>query len=218
MVVFSYTVSDFGIPKVIGGNFNVLARRHLQAGDRPAELQQGRCRRPAPAFARACSRSSSTGSCRAGCRRSSPRAPSPTRPKRIVVVRPDDVRRTACVVALLLLAVLGMAVYTSFIKFWPYDKSFSLRHYTFGLIDAGVIVSFFNSLKMAAAVGVLRHDLHFRRRLPARKDARHAAGSSRRCGCWRRCRWPCRAWCWAWATSCSSIDPANPLNGLYGTR
>src|SRR5207247_9710697 len=25
MVTFSYTVSDFGIPKVIGGNFNVLA-------------------------------------------------------------------------------------------------------------------------------------------------------------------------------------------------
>jgi iron(III) transport system permease protein len=25
MVVFSYTVSDFGIPKIIGGNFNVLA-------------------------------------------------------------------------------------------------------------------------------------------------------------------------------------------------
>jgi len=33
-------------------------------------------------------------------------------------------------VCLLLLAVLGMAVYTSFIKFWPYDKSMSLRHYT----------------------------------------------------------------------------------------
>jgi len=53
-------------------------------------------------------------------------------------------------VALLLLLVLGMAVYTSFIKLWPYDKSFSLRHYTYGLIDAGVIDSFFNSLKMAA--------------------------------------------------------------------
>ena len=34
-----YAVTDFGIPKVIGGNFNVLADRHLQAGDRPAELQ-----------------------------------------------------------------------------------------------------------------------------------------------------------------------------------
>jgi iron(III) transport system permease protein len=64
----------------------------------------------------------------------------------------DSVMFAYClVVALLLLAVLGMAIYTSFIKLWPYDKSFSLRHYTFGLIDAGVIGSFFNSLKMAFA-------------------------------------------------------------------
>ena len=58
------------------------------------------------------------------------------------------------VVSLLLLAVLGMAVYTSFIKLWPYDLHFSLRHYTFGLIDAGVISSFWNSVKMAAATAV----------------------------------------------------------------
>jgi iron(III) transport system permease protein len=58
------------------------------------------------------------------------------------------------VIALLLLAVLGMAIYTSFIKLWPYDKSFSLRHYTFGLIDAGVISSFFNSLRMAFATAL----------------------------------------------------------------
>jgi len=54
-----------------------------------------------------------------------------------------------CVVALFLLSVLGMAIYTSFIKLWPYDKSFSLRHYVYGLIDAGVIDTYFNSLKMA---------------------------------------------------------------------
>ena len=48
-----------------------------------------------------------------------------------------------------MLAVLGMAIYTSFIKLWPYDKSFSLRHYRFGLIDGGVIDSYFNSLSMA---------------------------------------------------------------------
>jgi len=53
------------------------------------------------------------------------------------------------IVCLLLLAILGMAIYTSFIKLWPYDKSFSLRHYTFGLVDGGVISSFFNSLRMA---------------------------------------------------------------------
>ena len=53
------------------------------------------------------------------------------------------------IVCILMLAVLGMAIYTSFIKLWPYDKSFSLRHYGFGLIDGGVIDSYFNSLRMA---------------------------------------------------------------------
>ena len=52
------------------------------------------------------------------------------------VVRPRRCSLFCVVVALLLLAVLGMAVYTSFIKLWPYDKSISLRHYTFGLVDA----------------------------------------------------------------------------------
>jgi iron(III) transport system permease protein len=67
----------------------------------------------------------------------------------------DGVMFAYCVlIALLLLAVLWMAIYTSFIKLWPYDKSFSLRHYTFGLIDAGVISSFFNSLRMALATAL----------------------------------------------------------------
>jgi iron(III) transport system permease protein len=59
------------------------------------------------------------------------------------------------VVSVFLLAVLGMAVYTSFIKLWPYDKSFSLRHYAYGLIDAGVINTFFNSLRMAVLTAVI---------------------------------------------------------------
>src|SRR5205823_12746445 len=57
-------------------------------------------------------------------------------------------------VCVFILAVLGMAVYTSFIKLWPYDKSFSLRHYVFGLVDGGVIVAFFNSLEMALLTAV----------------------------------------------------------------
>lgn len=147
MVVFSYTVSDFGIPKVIGGNFNVLAvdifkqvigQQNFNKGAvvglillLPVLLafvvdwiMQGRIQ--AQFSARAV----------------------PYAPKREPWF--DRTMLAFCiVVALLLLAVLGMAVYTSFIKFWPYDKSMSLRHYSFGLIDAGVIVSFFNSLKMA---------------------------------------------------------------------
>jgi iron(III) transport system permease protein len=58
------------------------------------------------------------------------------------------------VVAALMLAVFGMALYASFVKFWPYDLSFSLRHYQFGLVDAEVNVAFFNSLKLALGTAI----------------------------------------------------------------
>jgi iron(III) transport system permease protein len=154
MVVFSYTVSDFGIPKVIGGNFNVLAidifkqvigQQNFNRGAvvslvllLPVLLafivdwwMQGRQQSQFSA-------------------RAVPYAPKPSRGFDLVML-------TFCiVVSVFILAVLGMAIYTSFIKLWPYDLSFSLRHYIFGLIDGGVIDSYFNSLKMAlltAAIG-----------------------------------------------------------------
>ena len=153
MVVFSYTVSDFGIPKVIGGNFNVLAvdifkqvigQQNFNKGAVVGLIllvpvviafvvdwiMQGRIQSQFSA-------------------RAVPYAPKPARWF-------DRAMFVYClIVAALLLAVLGMAVYTSFIKFWPYDKSMSLRHYTFGLVDAGVISSFFNSLRMAVLTAVL---------------------------------------------------------------
>ena len=148
MVVFSYTVSDFGIPKVIGGNFNVLALDIFKQVIGQQNFNKGAVVSLillAPVFVafivdwimqgRLQSQFSS---------RAVPYAPRPS---------PwfDGAMLAFCtIVVLLLLAVLGMAIYTSFIKLWPYDKSFSLRHYTFGLIDAGVISSFFNSVKMAA--------------------------------------------------------------------
>lgn len=149
MVVFSYTVSDFGIPKVIGGNFNMLAvdifkevigQQNFNRGAvvslvllLPVLLAFGvdwlmQGRQSAQFSARAVAYV----------------------PKR----QPwfDAAMFAYCAgIAILLLAVLGMAVYTSFIKLWPYDKSFSLRHYTFGLIDGGVISSYFNSVHMALA-------------------------------------------------------------------
>jgi len=152
MVVFSYTVSDFGIPKVIGGNFNVLAvdifkqvigQQNFNKGAVVSLvllvpvlvsfivdwIMQGK--QQAQFGSRAV----------------------PYVAKR----RPwfDSAMFAFClVVALLLLAVLGMAIYTSFIKLWPYDRSFSVRHYTFGLVDAGVIDAFWNSVRMAFATAL----------------------------------------------------------------
>ena len=147
MVVFSYTVSDFGIPKIIGGNFSVLALDIFKQVIGQQNFNKGAVvslillipvlvafvvdwimqgRQQAQFSSRAV----------------------PYAPKRRTGF--DALMFCYClIVCLLLLAILGMAIYTSFIKLWPYDKSFSLRHYTFGLVDGGVISSFFNSLRMA---------------------------------------------------------------------
>jgi iron(III) transport system permease protein len=147
MVVFSYTVSDFGIPKIIGGNFSVLALDIFKQVIGQQNFNKGAVvslillipvlvafvvdwimqgRQQAQFSSRAV----------------------PYAPKRKTGF--DALMFCYClIVCLLLLAILGMAIYTSFIKLWPYDKSLSLRHYTFGLVDGGVISSFFNSLRMA---------------------------------------------------------------------
>jgi iron(III) transport system permease protein len=147
MVVFSYTVSDFGIPKVIGGNFNVLAIDIFkqvigqQNFNRGAVVSLVLLAPVVLAFLVEWwmqGRQQSQFSARA--------VPYVPRPSRAF----DATMFAYCaLVCAILLAVLGMAVYTSFIKLWPYDLHFSLRHYIFGLIDGGVIESYFNSLEMA---------------------------------------------------------------------
>ena len=58
-------------------------------------------------------------------------------------------------------AMLGMALYASFVKFWPYDLSFSWRHYQMGLFDAEVGEGFVNSLLMASGTAVFGTALVF---------------------------------------------------------
>jgi iron(III) transport system permease protein len=68
----------------------------------------------------------------------------------------DALMTLYCVlVACLMLAMLGMAVFASLATFWPYQLTPSLRHYTLGLVDAEVGTAFLNSLKMAGATAVL---------------------------------------------------------------
>lgn len=147
MVVFSYTVSDFGIPKVIGGNFSVLALDIFKQVIGQQNFNKGAVVSLVlliPVLVAFVVDWIMQG--RQQAQFSSRAVPYAPKRKRGF----DAAMFCYClIVCLLLLSILGMAVYTSFIKLWPYDKSFSLRHYTFGLVDGGVISSFFNSLRMA---------------------------------------------------------------------
>ena len=159
LVTFTLVITDFGIPKVIGGNFNVLATDvfKLVIGQQdfargavvailllaPAVLTFGvdgyvSRRQTAMLTARAV-----------------PYAPHPS-------ARRDAAMTAYCsTIALLMLAMLGMAIFASFATFWPYNLTPSLRHYVLGLVDAEVSVGFLNSLKMAAGTALFGTALVF---------------------------------------------------------
>jgi len=54
-----------------------------------------------------------------------------------------------------MLAVVGMAAFGSVVKFWPYNLSLTLNHYTYGLEEAGLEHAYWNSLVLAAWCAVL---------------------------------------------------------------
>ncbi|MDQ6679632.1 MAG: putative 2-aminoethylphosphonate ABC transporter permease subunit [Pseudomonadota bacterium] len=159
LVSFTLVMTDFGIPKVIGGNFNMLATDVFKLVIGQQDFQRGAVvglllltpavltfavdwfvqrKQTAMLSARAV----------------------PLRPKRSAGF--DAAMTAYCVViAALMLAMIGMAVFASFASFWPYDLRPSLKHYTMGLVDAEVGTAFVNSLKLATGTALVGTGLVF---------------------------------------------------------
>jgi iron(III) transport system permease protein len=147
MVVFTYALSDFGIPKVIGGNFNVLATDIFKLVIGQQNFSQGAVvaiilmlpvavTYVVDAFVQ--KRQSALLSARS--------VPYSSRPSPGF----DWAMTAFCwVMGLLFLAVLGMAIFASFVKLWPYNFAMSLNHYRMGIVDAGILDAYANSVKMA---------------------------------------------------------------------
>jgi iron(III) transport system permease protein len=152
LVTFTLVVTDFGIPKVIGGSFNVLATDVFKLVIGQQDFAKGAVVAIvllAPAVVTfavdhyVSRRQTAMLTARA----------VPYRPKRAPGY---DALMTAycCLVAFLVLAMLGMAIFASFASFWPYNLTPSWRHYAMGLVDAEVGEAFVNSLKMAAGTAL----------------------------------------------------------------
>ncbi len=153
MVVFTMAVSEFGVPKVIGGNTSVLAvdiykqvigQQNFSMGAvvglvllLPALVAyfiDNLMQRRQQALLTA---------------RSVPYQASPS------ALRDGLLFVFVAIVAALLLLVVGMAAFGSVVKFWPYNLSLTLTHYTYGFEEAGIEHAYRNSLVMAAWCAVL---------------------------------------------------------------
>jgi iron(III) transport system permease protein len=159
LVTFTLVITDFGIPKVIGGSFNVLATDVFKLVIGQQDFSKGAVVAIlllAPAILTfAVDGYVSRRQTAMLTARAVPYRPKPA-PKY------DAAMTVYCsFIAFLVLAMLGMAIFASFASFWPYNLTPSLRHYTLGLVDAEVSVAFVNSLKMAAGTAVVGTALVF---------------------------------------------------------
>jgi iron(III) transport system permease protein len=152
-VVFTLAITDFGIAKVIGGQFNVLAtdiykqvvgQQNFAMGAvvgfvllTPALLSFGvdrlvQKKQVALLSARAV-----------------PFTPKPRGGR-------DALLWSFCVaVGGVILAILGMALWAPFIQYWPYNLAFTLDNFAFSDFDSSGWSPYWVSIKMAAGAAVL---------------------------------------------------------------
>ncbi|HEX2528668.1 MAG TPA: putative 2-aminoethylphosphonate ABC transporter permease subunit [Geminicoccus sp.] len=152
-VVFTLVITDFGVPKVIGGQFNVLATDIYKQVVGQQNFQMGAVvglilLLPAVlAFLvdrRMQQRQSALLSIRAV-----PHAPKPDR-------RTDLVFLVVCLVmALAILTVILVAFLASVATFWPYNLVPTFKNYDFDMMDGGGWGSYYNSLTMAALTSLI---------------------------------------------------------------
>lgn len=159
VVVFVLVITDFGVPKVIGGQANVLATDLYKQVVGQQNFAMGavvgavlllpavgaffverhlRARQSAALGARAVVHAPQ---------------PSPWRDRLLWLY--------CAAVALALLAVIGTAVFASLATFWPYNLTPTLKHYDFDHMDGGGWASYGNSLRMALGTAVVGTALAF---------------------------------------------------------
>lgn len=146
-VVFTLTITDFGVPKVIGGWYNVLATDIYKQVIGQQDFQKGAVVSALlllPAFLAFA-------------------ADSFVRRRQIALLtarsvafnpRPERMRDgllfiSCALVALAILTVLLTAAGASFVKFWPYNLDLWWGHYDFNNKDGGGWRAYYNSLEMA---------------------------------------------------------------------
>lgn len=159
LVVFTLVMTDFGIAKVIGGNFNVLAtdvyKQVIGQQNFSMGAVVGMVLLAPAALAFVVDRLVQRKQVALLTARAVPLVPTP-KPGR------DFLATLFCtVVAIGILAILGMAIWGSLIKYWPYNLSLTLDNYDFAKVDANGWDSYWNSVEMAVGAAFFGTALTF---------------------------------------------------------
>ena len=159
LVVFTLVITDFGIAKVIGGNFNVLAtdvyKQVIGQQNFSMGAVVGMVLLAPAALAFVVDRLVQRKQVALLTARAVPLVPKP-KPGR------DFVATLFCtLVSIGILAILGMAIWGSLIKYWPYNLSLTLDNYDFAKFDANGWDSYWNSVEMAVGAALFGTTLMF---------------------------------------------------------
>ncbi len=158
-VCFTLVITDFGVPKVVGGKYNVLATDIYKQVIGRQDFEMGAVVSMVLLLPAVLAFAADRVVQRKQVALLSARA-VPFQPQRNPAT--DGLMFAFCgVVGFILISILGVAAFASFAKFWPYDLSLVLNHYNFDLMDGGGWDSYFNSIELAAWTAVIGTALVF---------------------------------------------------------
>ncbi len=154
-VVFTLVITDFGAPKVIGGQYNVLATDVYKQVIGQQNFEMGAVVSvvllvPA-ALAFLVDRLAQRRQVALLSARAVPYVPRPNR-------RFDLLMLAFCAaVGLFLVGMIAMSQYAALVTFWPYNRTLGLQHYDFDRLGTIGWAAYYNSIRLAllvAAAGV----------------------------------------------------------------
>ena len=158
-VVFTLVITDFGVPKVIGGRYNVLATDVYKQVVGQQNFEMGAVVSLVLLLPALVAFIADRWVQRKQVALLSARA-VPYQPKSEPLR--DGLLFIFCtIIAVTLLAMIAMAAYASFVTFWPYNLTLSLKNYNFDVMDGGGWEAYFNSIRMAIYCAIFGTGLIF---------------------------------------------------------
>jgi iron(III) transport system permease protein len=158
-VVFTLVITDFGIPKVIGGQFSVLAtdayRQVVGQQNFPMGAVVGIILLVPAVLAFFVDRAVQRRQSAMLSARAVPYAPRPDRRRDLALLG------FVSVMALAIVGPYGIAIWGSFVKYWPYNLSLTLNNYDFAAVDPEGWTTYGNSLLLASLTAVIGTALIF---------------------------------------------------------